>query len=129
MKLIEKGKRLFPWIIKNGYLIDLIVRNPRTPWYIRLLMLVPLAYLFVPADIISDFLPILGQLDDLLVLGYGYLLLFKIIPKVILEECREKAETRMSQINWKRVKRTAVIACICLVFTVVGSIYLLTRLG
>ena len=127
--MIEKAKRLFPWVIKNGYLIYAIVRNPRTPWYVRLLMLVPLAYVFVPTDIISDFLPILGQVDDLLVLGYGYLAMFKIIPKAILAESLEKAEARMSQINWKRVKKTILIVSICLILTVIGSIYLMTRLG
>ena len=129
MKVIEKGKQLFRWILQNGYLLYSIVRHPKTPWTIRLLMFVPLAYVLFPMDIISDFLPILGQLDDLIILRYGYLVLFKIIPPMVLEESRERARTKMSQINWKKIKRTAIIASICLVLTVVGSIYLLTRLG
>ena len=129
MKVIEKGKQLFRWILQNGYLLYSIVRHPKTPWTIRLLMFVPLAYVLFPMDIISDFLPILGQLDDLIILRYGYLVFFKMIPPMVLEESRERARTKMSQINWKKIKRTAIIASICLVLTVVGSIYLLTRLG
>ena len=129
MKVIEKAKQLFKWILQNGYLLYLIVRHPKTPWYIRLVMFVPLAYVLFPMDIISDFLPLLGQLDDFVILRYGYLLLFKIIPRMVLEESRKRAETKLSQINWKRVKKTVVIVSICLVLTAVGSIYLLTRLG
>jgi uncharacterized membrane protein YkvA (DUF1232 family) len=129
MKVIEKGKQLFQWILQNGYLLYLIVRNPKIPWYTRLVMFVPLAYLLFPMDIISDFLPFLGQLDDFVVLRYGYLVLFKMIPPMVLEESRERAKMKLSQINWRKVKRTVVIVSICLVITVVGSIYLLTRLG
>ena len=128
MKLIEKGKQLFHWILRNGYLLYLIVRHPKTPWYIRLVMFVPLAYVLFPMDIISDFLPFLGQLDDFVILRYGYLLLFKMIPPMVLEESRERAKTKLGQINWKKFKRTTVILSICLVLTVIGSIYLITRL-
>ena len=129
MNVIEKGKQLFQWIVQNGYLLYLIVRNPKTPWYTRLLMFIPLAYVLFPMDIISDFLPFLGQLDDFVILRYGYLVLFKIIPPMVLEESSKRAETKLSQINWKKAKRVGIIVSICLVLTAVGSIYLLTRLG
>jgi uncharacterized membrane protein YkvA (DUF1232 family) len=129
MKVIEKGKQLFQWILQNGYLLYLIVRHPKTPWTLRPVMLVPLAYVLFPMDIVSDFLPIFGQLDDFIILRYGYLVLFKMIPPMVLEESRERAKTKLSQINWKKAKRTVVIVSICLVLSAVGSIYLLTRLG
>ena len=129
MKVIEKGNQLFQWILQNGYLLYLIVRNPKTPWTLRLLMFVPLAYVLFPMDIVSDFVPILGQLDDFVILRYGYRVLFKMIPPMVLEESRERAKTKLNQIHWKNVKRTVVIVSICLVLTAVGSTYLLTRLG
>ena len=129
MNVIEKGKQLFQWIVQNGYLLYLIVRNPKTPWYTRLLMFIPLAYVLFPMDIISDFLPFLGQLDDFVILRYGYLVLFKMIPPMILEESRERARTKLERINWKKAKTTALIVSICLILTVVASIYLLTRPG
>lgn len=128
MRLIEKGKQLFQWVLRNGFLLYLIVGHPKTPWTLRVLMLVPLAYVFFPLDIISDFLPFLGQLDDFVILRYGYLVLFKWIPPMVLEESRERARTKLGQINWKKFKRTAVIVSICLVLAVAGSIYLITRL-
>jgi uncharacterized membrane protein YkvA (DUF1232 family) len=128
VKVIEKGKKLLHWILQNGYLLYLIVRHPKTPWYVRVLIFVPLAYVLFPLDIISDLLPILGQLDDFVILRYGYLVLFKLIPPMILEESREKAEAKLSQINWKKFKKTAAILSICFLFTVVGSIYLITKL-
>ena len=129
MKLIEKGKQLFHWILRNGYLLYLIVRHPKTPWYLRVLMVVPLAYVLFPLDIISDLVPILGQVDDFVILRYGYLVLFKMIPPMVLEESREKARTKLERINWKKAKTTALIVSICLILTVVASIYLLTRPG
>jgi uncharacterized membrane protein YkvA (DUF1232 family) len=117
MKVIEKGKQLFQWILQNGYLLYLIVRHPKTPWYIRLVMFVPLAYVLFPMDIISDFLPFLGQLDDFVILRYGYLVLFKMVPPMVLEESTERAKTKFAQIDWKKVKRTAIIVSICLVFS------------
>jgi uncharacterized membrane protein YkvA (DUF1232 family) len=129
MKVIEKGKQLLQWILQNGYLLYLIVRNPKTPWYLRLVMFVPLAYVLFPMDIVSDLLPILGQLDDLIILRYGYLVLFKIIPPMVLEESRERAKRKLNQIHWKIVKRTVILVSICLVLTVVGLIYLFTGLG
>jgi len=128
MKVIEKGRQLFQWVLRNGYLLYSIVRHPKTPWYLRVLMLVPLAYVLFPLDMISDLLPILGQLDDFVILRYGYLVLFKLIPPIVLEESRERARTKLSQINWKKFKRSTVILSICLVLTVIGSIYLITRL-
>ena len=99
--MTKKWRRFFPWVIKKGYLLHLIVRHPKTPWYLRLLMLFPAVYVLVPTDMLSDLLPILGQIDDLLVVGYGYLFLLKTIPKDVLEECRGKAGRRMDQIQWK----------------------------
>jgi uncharacterized membrane protein YkvA (DUF1232 family) len=93
------------------------------------MMFVPLAYVLFPMDIISDFLPFLGQLDDFVILRYGYLVLFKMIPPMVLEESSERAKTKLGQINWKNVKRIGIIVSICLVFAVVVSIYLLTKLG
>jgi uncharacterized membrane protein YkvA (DUF1232 family) len=73
MKFLSKAKTLYHWVIVNGFLIYKILVNPKTPWYVRLLLFIPLAYVFIPTDFIADAIPILGQLDDLAVLGYSYL--------------------------------------------------------
>ena len=69
----------------------LAVRHPRTPWYAKALALVVLGYALSPIDLIPDFLPVLGQLDDLLLIPAGLALVRRLIPASVLAECREKA--------------------------------------
>jgi len=80
-------------------------------------MVVPLAYVLFPWISYPISCRILGQLDDFVILRYGYLVLFKMIPPMVLEESRERAKTKLGQINWKKFKRTTVILSICLVLT------------
>jgi len=82
MKMIERGKKLFQHLILDGYLLYLILINPKTPWYSRLLMLLPVVYIFVPMDFVVDTIPILGLLDDLVVVRYGYPLLLRLSRRV-----------------------------------------------
>jgi uncharacterized membrane protein YkvA (DUF1232 family) len=95
MKFLSKVKALYHRVIVNGFLVYKIFVNPKTPWYIRLLLLIPLAYVLFPIDFVADAIPILGQLDDLAVLRYGYFILLKIVPKPVLEECRQKVQAKL----------------------------------
>lgn len=67
-------------------------RDPRIPWYARALGAAILAYALSPIDLIPDFIPILGYLDDLIVLSLGLMLLVKMLPPNLLDEYRIKAE-------------------------------------
>jgi uncharacterized membrane protein YkvA (DUF1232 family) len=60
MKYLSKAKTLCHRVIVNGFLVCKISVNPKTPWYVRLLLLIPIAYVFIPADFIADSVPILG---------------------------------------------------------------------
>ena len=127
MKMIERGKKLFQHLILDGYLLYLILINPKTPWYSRLLMLLPVVYIFVPMDFVVDTIPILGLLDDLVVVRYGYPLLLKVVPKGVLEECRQRVQARLSLAGRKWFKTVAIILLIVVLLVVSGTIYLLTR--
>lgn len=61
-----------------------------------------MAYTFSPIDLIPDFIPVLGYLDDIILIPLGFSLVLKLIPKDILEECRENARNakRIKQKNW-----------------------------
>ena len=96
MKFISKAKIIYHWVIVNGFLVYKIFFNPKTPWYVCLLFLIPIAYVFIPTDFIADAIPILGQLDDLAVLRYGYFILLRIVPKPVLEECRQKVQAKLA---------------------------------
>jgi len=127
MKMIERGKKLFQHLILDGYLLYLILINPKTPWYSRLLMLLPVVYIFVPMDFVVDTIPILGLLDDLVVVRYGYPLLLKVVPKGVLEECRQRVQARLSLAGRKWFKTVAIILLIVVLLVVSGTIYLLIR--
>lgn len=73
----------------------LACRHPRTPWYAKALTGVVVAYAFSPIDLIPDFIPILGYLDDLVLIPLGVALVMKMIPGDVMEDCREQARMEM----------------------------------
>jgi len=73
----------------------LALKDPRTPWYAKFLAACVVAYVLSPIDLIPDFIPVLGYLDDLIVLSLGIGLLTKMIPPKVLAECREKAQAEI----------------------------------
>jgi uncharacterized membrane protein YkvA (DUF1232 family) len=71
--------------------LRLAYRDPRTPWYAKAVLFLVLAYAFSPIDLIPDFIPVLGYLDDVLLLPAGILLALKLIPAAVMAEAREQA--------------------------------------
>lgn len=66
-------------------------RDPRTPWFARLLALGVAAYALSPIDLIPDFIPVIGYLDDLVIVPLGLLCVLRMIPSEILSSARAKA--------------------------------------
>ena len=66
-------------------------RDPRTPWFARLLALGIAAYALSPIDLIPDFIPVLGYLDDLVIVPLGLMLVLRLIPADVLASSRAKA--------------------------------------
>jgi uncharacterized membrane protein YkvA (DUF1232 family) len=77
---------------REVYAVYLAMRDPRTPWVARLLAGVVVAYAFSPIDLIPDPIPVLGYLDDLLLIPLGIALVLKLIPAEVMEECRQHAQ-------------------------------------
>lgn len=63
-------------------------RHPRTPWYAKAWLLIVIAYALSPIDLIPDPIPVLGYLDDAILVPLGIILALKLIPPDVLEECR-----------------------------------------
>ena len=85
----------------DTYALYLACRDPRVPWCPKLLAAGVVAYAFSPIDLIPDFVPVLGYLDDLLIVPLGIALAVKLIPEPILEECRLKARAATDRpTNW-----------------------------
>lgn len=69
----------------------LALRDPRTPWYAKALGVCVVAYAISPIDLIPDPIPIVGYLDDLIIVPLGILLLRRLIPPNVLADCRQQA--------------------------------------
>ena len=76
------------------YALDLASRDPRTPWYAKLMVAAVVGYAASPIDLIPDFIPVIGQLDDLLLLPLGIALAIRMIPREVMVEKREQAAQR-----------------------------------
>ena len=87
-------RRLESWARRlkvEVYALYLAYKDPRVSWYARIFAAVVVGYAFSPIDLIPDVVPVLGYLDDLILIPLGVALAIKMIPPHVLAECREKA--------------------------------------
>jgi len=102
LKLIEKLKATATRLRRELFALYLATRDPRTPWYAKAVVACVVAYALSPIDLIPDFIPVLGYVDDLLLLPLGIYLALKMIPQQVLTESRQRAartSDRLSK-NW-----------------------------
>jgi uncharacterized membrane protein YkvA (DUF1232 family) len=81
----------------DTYALYLASKDPRVPWYAKLLVGLIVAYALSPVDLIPDFIPVLGYVDDLLIVPAGIALAVKLIPNGVLEEHRASARLRLAE--------------------------------
>ena len=101
--LIDTWKQKAKQLKREIHAVYLAMKDPRTPWYARALAAIIVGYAFSPIDLIPDPIPVLGYLDDLVLLPLGIVLLVKIIPAEVMLECRTKAAvsaTAKKPKNW-----------------------------
>jgi uncharacterized membrane protein YkvA (DUF1232 family) len=87
----DRWKRWARALKAEVYALLLAYRDPRVPWYAKAFAGLVAAYALSPIDLIPDFIPILGQLDDLLLVPLGVWLAVRMIPRPVLEDCRSRA--------------------------------------
>jgi uncharacterized membrane protein YkvA (DUF1232 family) len=87
----------------------LACKDPRTPWYAKALAAVVVGYAFSPLDLIPDAIPVLGYLDDLILVPLGVAVALKMIPPAVMTECRVQAGERMADAKPRSWAVTAVI--------------------
>lgn len=81
--------------LKNDvFAVYLAAKDPRTPWYAKGLIFFVIAHTFSPIDLIPDFIPVLGYLDDLIITPSGLWLAVKLIPPEVMDEARRAAAGR-----------------------------------
>jgi len=82
--------------------VYLACRDPRTPWYAKVFAGGIVAYALSPIDLIPDFVPVLGYLDDLIIVPLGIALAVKMIPEEVLVDCRAMAEAASDRPTGRR---------------------------
>jgi len=103
----------------------LACRDHRTPWYAKVVAALVVAYALSPIDLVPDFIPVLGMLDDLVLLPLGLLFVRRLIPPTVMEDCRARAETISQHDKPTSWLAAAVIVAIWLVAAYIT--YLLAR--
>ena len=76
---------------RDTYALYLACRDPRTPWYAKLLAGAIVAYALSPIDLIPDFVPVLGYVDDLLIVPLGLSVALRLVPAEVMADCRSRA--------------------------------------
>ncbi|HSB70091.1 MAG TPA: YkvA family protein [Candidatus Methylomirabilis sp.] len=126
MSLLAGWKQWARQVKREVFALYLAYKDPRTPWHAKLIAGCVVAYAFSPIDLIPDFVPVLGYLDDLVIVPLGLLAARKLIPPLVLSECRTRAQARMERqtpTNWVAAR---VIIAIWLALAALG-VWLLTR--
>jgi uncharacterized membrane protein YkvA (DUF1232 family) len=93
---------------RDSHAIYLASRDPRVPWYAKALAIAVAAYALSPIDLIPDFIPVVGYLDDLVIVPLGIWLVVSLIPPEVMAECRAKADAA----GQRPVSRAGMIAII-----------------
>ena len=120
-------RRLKSWARRlkvEVYALYLAYRDPRVPWYARVFAAVVVGYAFSPIDLIPDPIPVLGYLDDLILVPLGVALAIKMIPPPVLAECRKKArDTKDRPVN----KVAAVVVVVVWIALAALAVWLVAR--
>jgi uncharacterized membrane protein YkvA (DUF1232 family) len=125
--MLERWKRRAGWLKGETYALYLSYRDPRTPWYAKVFVAVVVGYALSPIDLIPDPIPVLGYLDDLLLVPLGIVLALRMIPPAVLDECREQARLTMEEGNPTNWATAAAVIAIWLV-TAAAMIYAVARI-
>jgi uncharacterized membrane protein YkvA (DUF1232 family) len=105
-------ERLRHWaraVRRDLHALYLVARDRRTPWYAKALALVVAGYVLSPIDLVPDFIPALGYLDDAILVPLGVLLVIRLIPPELMAEHRELAAAARDS----PVSRVAALAVVC----------------
>jgi len=105
--------RLKTWaraLKRDVHAVYLAARDPRTPWYAKALALAVAGYALSPIDLIPDFIPVVGYLDDVILVPAGIWLVIRLIPADVLAEHRALADAASS----RPVSMTAAAAIVAI---------------
>ena len=108
---------------KNIGIVFIALKHKQTPWYAKTLAALTIGYALSPIDLIPDFIPVIGYLDDIIILPAMIALTIKLIPKDVFEQCKAESETL-----WKEGKRKKWYYAIPIVMIWIGIAILIIKL-
>lgn len=120
---LENWKQRARELQTEVYAMYLAYKDPRVPWYARVFAACVVGYAFSPIDLIPDPIPVLGYLDDLVLIPLGVTLAIKMIPPTVLAECRDQAREVMKQGKPINRAAAAVIIAIWLLLAVLAIVF------
>ncbi len=97
---------------KKAHVFYFVSKHPDTPWYAKLVAACTAGYLFSPVQIIPNYIPVIGMLDDVLIVFLGVKLIQRITPAHVLTECRQLADAAEARRNEKIRSTAAVITSV-----------------
>ena len=123
MRLLEKLRQRVRRLKAETFALYLAARHPSTPWYAKMLVAFIVAYALSPIDLIPDFIPVLGYLDDLILIPIGIALAIKLVPPAVLTECRARSQEALE--HGKPVSRIAgaIIITLWLILAALGIVW------
>jgi len=90
--------------------VYLAARDPRVPWHAKLVAAAVAAYALSPIDLIPDFIPIIGHLDDVIIIPLGLWLAIRLIPPAVLAEIRARVGAEQASLPQNRAAAAVIIA-------------------
>jgi len=121
MNIAERLKHWAKQIKRDGMTLWFAGKHPRTPWYAKALGVFVVAYALSPIDLIPDFIPVLGFVDDVLLLPGLIWLAIKLLPPDVLLECRSQAEAWIAARHAKPRSRSGAVLIVALWLAVAAA--------
>lgn len=97
MKFSKKLKSILQQFKQEITVYRLVMKDPKTPWLAKILLGAAIAYLVSPIDIIPDFIPVIGHLDDALIVPVLFYCAVKLVPQNVIDDCRKQSQKPNSE--------------------------------
>ena len=118
----ESWKQRAKQLRSETYALYLAYKDPRVPWYAKVFAACLVGYVFSPIDLIPDFIPVVGLLDELVVVPVGVILARKMIPNEVLADCQRKSQEVIREGKPVNYMAAIVVIAVWLLFAALAAI-------
>jgi uncharacterized membrane protein YkvA (DUF1232 family) len=124
---MDKWKQWARAIRRDAHALYLAARDPRVPWYAKAVAIAVAAYALSPIDLIPDFIPVVGYLDDLIIVPLGIYFTLRLIPPQVVLEARQRADAWLAAERERPTNYVAAAAIIAIWLAVAYWLWTLWR--